>query len=537
MFYITQVNMKPQAMIPAIIMVVCSSAMASSFIPGPAEPQLRSVEVSAHGDVRKVDVAPSTRAQTHLSEEEPEEELKHAHEVIRQVPASKSSGKIHHEKLAPSVHAQREETSQKQTHKPIADDKILIQNADDKDKELSSQQISKKQRKEASLGTFDMWTLFFGIISMLLVVDITVVKRLSTWQQDQRKIFHIFYWFVATLGYAGLMYIKAGTDMCAMWLDGYFMELAMNVDTFFVLTVIFACWKTPREIRQKPLQYGMIIGIPCRIAMYTAMEDVVELGRAPKIILGLLLIVFAIFACLSASPTVSSTDEEEEEQEDFVKYTLVTYMGKIIPLTPLYKEDFFFDEGKATLLFFVMLCIETAQALFSLDSVSAKITEIPDVYIAATSTVFGMMSVRALYFIFDLLIAAFAYMQYGVSVILCFLGLKLLFPETLDIPLAAFFFLICTVLLACVVLSMLYPANTHEFEDSPENWKSIQEVREREKGGKRRKDGKKFGTCQGLMSTNEDKEALMALRQEVESGDQNADHASSSQANADSTQA
>jgi tellurite resistance protein TerC len=544
MIYINQFNLKHHTfsgtvrpMFLAILMVMVSNAMAGTFIPNTEgeSPTLRSVEVNAHGEVRKVDAAASTRVQAHLSEEAPEEEP-HTHEVIRQVPAraGKSSGKIHHEKVAPGDHAEKSKEHDNQVnlnqvhnqvHKPVVLEK-------EKDEE-SSRQVSKKQRtgEPKHLGTFDMWTLFFGCISILLVVDITVVKRLSTWQQDRRNIFHIFFWILATLGYAGIMYLKAGAEVGAMWLDGYFMELAMNIDTFFVLTVIFACWKTPPQVRHKPLQYGMIIGIPARIFMYMAMEDVVELGRAPKVILGFLLIGFGIMAWCSAGEVSASTEEEDEEQEDFLKYTLVTYMGKIIPVTPLYKEDFFFEEGKATLLFFVMLCIELAQALFSVDAVSAKITEIPDVYIAATSTIFGMFTVRALYFIFDLLIAAFAYMQYGVAVILSFLGLKLLFPVTLDIPLPAFFLLISCVLLACVVLSMLYPREMKGFEDSPENWKSIQEVHEREKGGKKKADRKKFGTCQGLMSTNADKEGLMALRQEVESSeaaDQKVDPASSS---------
>lgn len=501
-------------LILALLILACTNAMASTFIPDSgadekeARPTLRSVEVNAHGDVHTVDdPVAATRAErkTNRLVEVSDGQPTHAHEVIRQVPASKSN----HEKLVPSSaedpyagKTASEMISVWLNHKVHPTGFEATKSAQPPSV-FKLDDISGPKLKEVNMGTWEMWSLFFGFISLLLGLDITVVKRISSYLQDTRHILSIVFWILATIGFAGAVYLKAGGNVCAEWINGYFMELAMNVDNFFTLTVIFAGWKTPRHIRQKPLQFGMLIAIPCRLGMYAAMKDVVDLGRLPEILLGFLLILFAVVAWLTAGPDTAEA-ENDNEQEDLGKYLLVTYVGKVIPLTPLYKEEFFFESGKATLLFFVMLCIEVSQALFSMDAVTAKITEIPDVFVAATSSIFGIATIRSLYFIFDLLIAAFHYMQYGVSVILAFLGVKLLFPVALDIPISGFFLLILSVLLVCGILSLAFPADDpREFKESPEAWQRIQEFRERERPQKKKRDLKRFGTCQGLMHTEE----------------------------------
>merc|ERR1719261_1769194 len=83
-------------------------------------------------------------------------------------------------------------------------------------------------------------------------------------------------------------------------------------------------------------------------------------------------------------------------------------------------------EWKATLLVFVILCLEVTDILFAVDSVSAKVAQIPDYYIAYSSSVIAIFGLRAMFFIIQDLVDCFDMLKYGLCFILVFIGIELL---------------------------------------------------------------------------------------------------------------
>jgi len=109
------------------------------------------------------------------------------------------------------------------------------------------------------------------------------------------------------------------------------------------------------------------------------------------------------------------------------------------------------SETRATMLFLVVLCLEISDVLFAVDSVSAIVSAVNDLFLAYTSTVFAMLGLRAMFFVIDVLVKLFSLLKYGVALVLVFVGVKLIIGRVYHIPTG----LVCLVLIACIGGSML----------------------------------------------------------------------------------
>merc|ERR1719265_2609194 len=106
-----------------------------------------------------------------------------------------------------------------------------------------------------------------------------------------------------------------------------------------------------------------------------------------------------------------------------------------------------------TLLFVVICCLEVTDIMFACDSVSAKVAQIPDQYLAYTSSVFAMFALRALFFIINHLVTYFSLLKYGLCLILVFIGVELIFADYVQLPAS----MVCLVLVTVFVLCMILP--------------------------------------------------------------------------------
>merc|ERR1719313_587377 len=89
---------------------------------------------------------------------------------------------------------------------------------------------------------------------------------------------------------------------------------------------------------------------------------------------------------------------------------------------------------KATLLVAVVLCLEVTDVVFAVDSVSAIVAQVPDLFLAYTACVFAMLGLRALFFAIDELVKMFSLLCYGVAFILVFIGVKLILRSWIHVP-------------------------------------------------------------------------------------------------------
>merc|ERR1719352_1653360 len=108
-------------------------------------------------------------------------------------------------------------------------------------------------------------------------------------------------------------------------------------------------------------------------------------------------------------------------------------------------------QTRATMLALVVICLEISDILFAVDSVSAIVAAVPDLFLAYTSAVFAMLGLRAMFFIVDELVQLFQFLKYGVAAILVFIGIKLILGKLVHIPPG----IVCIILFTSLGLSML----------------------------------------------------------------------------------
>merc|ERR1719487_1179828 len=106
---------------------------------------------------------------------------------------------------------------------------------------------------------------------------------------------------------------------------------------------------------------------------------------------------------------------------------------------------------RATLLVVVVICLEITDIIFAVDSVSAIVAQIPDLYLAYTACVFAMLGLRATYFVIDELIRMFTLLKYGVAFILIFIGVKLIVSKMVHIPPP----IVCGILVGTISICMI----------------------------------------------------------------------------------
>jgi len=103
------------------------------------------------------------------------------------------------------------------------------------------------------------------------------------------------------------------------------------------------------------------------------------------------------------------------------------------------------------MLFLVLICLELSDLLFAVDSVSAIVAQVNDLFLAYSSAVFAMLGLRAMFFIVDELAKIFALLKYGVAAVLVFIGFKLMLAHVYRIPAA----MVCGILVSVLALSIL----------------------------------------------------------------------------------
>jgi tellurite resistance protein TerC len=149
-------------------------------------------------------------------------------------------------------------------------------------------------------------------------------------------------------------------------------------------------------------------------------------------------------------------DDKKIEPE---KNPLLRYFRKVMPVTESYEEDKFFVKrsGKyfATPLFIVLLVVESTDVLFATDSIPAVLAVTTDPFIVYTSNVFAILGLRALYFALARAMTMFYYLNYGLSVILTFVGTKMLISDYYKVSTMVSLGTVAGILVIAVILSVI----------------------------------------------------------------------------------
>ena len=209
----------------------------------------------------------------------------------------------------------------------------------------------------------------------------------------------------------------AATAVGLEYLTGYIVEKALSVDNIFVFVMVFAYFAVPKIYQHRVLFYGILGALIFRAIFIGAGSFLMQFHWV--------IYVFGAFLIITGIKMMLVPDKEIDPEKNF----LIRLFKKFVPVTPEYHgQKFFVSINKvlyATPLFIALLFIELTDIIFAVDSVPAIFAITKEPFIVFTSNIFAILGLRAMYFVLAGAIDKFYLLKYGLSVVLIFVGLKM----------------------------------------------------------------------------------------------------------------
>lgn len=292
------------------------------------------------------------------------------------------------------------------------------------------------------------WILFNVFVMVLLALDLGVFHRGSGTVRMREALTRSAAWIGLSLVFAGGVWWLKGSEKALEFLSGYVIEYSLSVDNIFVFVLLFGYFKVSPAHQHKVLFWGIIGALVMRAVLIYA--GVALIHRFEW-----MMYVFGAFLVFTGIKLALQKEDDMEPHEN----PLVVAFRRFMPVTEQFVEDKFFvtiDARRyATPLFIVLLMVETTDLIFALDSIPAIIGISKDPFIIYTSNVFAILGLRSLYFAVAGLMGLFRHLKTGLSVILVFVGVKMLLHSVYKVPIAASLAVILGVLVISIVASIL----------------------------------------------------------------------------------
>mmetsp|Transcript_6284 Transcript_6284/g.13585 ORF Transcript_6284/g.13585 Transcript_6284/m.13585 type:complete len:398 (+) Transcript_6284:94-1287(+) len=328
-------------------------------------------------------------------------------------------------------------------------------------------------------GIFDAkdrlgWTVFLSLVVALMLFDTLVLHRKRAAITFRHAVQNTMFWIGTGLAFNLFVFYQYGMSGAVDWMNGYLLEYLLSLDNLFVFHLVFSLYKVPEDQKHKPLFWGIAGAVVFRMVFFLTFEVLMRWISFVHVIFG----VFLVYTGIKTA-TVDE-DDEDPSQIPFVAWCIekVNMVPRYCPQGSFFVKVPVDSEGKevtgdsgygtirnnpavvgfawrATLLFIVVLCLELTDLIFAVDSVSAKVAQIPDVFMAYTSSVFAMFGLRSMFFVVDELVRYFTFLKYGLALILVFIGVKLCFSKWMHVPAGHVCLILVGVVVTCVMLSVV----------------------------------------------------------------------------------
>ena len=286
----------------------------------------------------------------------------------------------------------------------------------------------------------------------------------------------VFYIAVA-LAFGVMFGLIAGWDYGAEYFAGYVVEKSLSVDNLFVFVVIMATFVVPPEHQQRVLTFGILAALVMR-AIFIA------LGAALISAFSFMFLIFGLLLVFTAVQLFRHRDQDPDIDDN----ALVRLTRRVFPVTDTWDGGRLITrvEGRrvATPLFVVFVALGSTDILFALDSIPAVFGVTEEAFIVFAANAFALLGLRALYFLVTGLLDRLVYLSAGLSLILAFIGVKLMLHygqlQNDDIPEIATstsLLVITLVLMITVIASVLKARRDPQARAHPG---SLRDTRERE---------------------------------------------------------
>lgn len=269
------------------------------------------------------------------------------------------------------------------------------------------------------------WIGFNLFILVLLAFDLGVLHRKDKEMSVTEALWMSFGYMVLALLFAGGVFMFMGEAKGYEFLTGYFIEKSLSVDNVFVFVLVFSHFLVPANLQYKVLFWGILGALLMRAGLIFAGAALITTFHWVIYIFGGFLIVTGIRMLMAA-----------DAEPDLDNNKVALFFRRHMRVTEGYEDGHFVVRRNgllhATPLLIVLVIIELSDLVFALDSIPAIFAISTDPFIVYTSNVFAILGLRALYFALAGIIHRFHYLKYGLSLVLVFIGSKMVLNAAFD---------------------------------------------------------------------------------------------------------
>jgi tellurite resistance protein TerC len=294
-----------------------------------------------------------------------------------------------------------------------------------------------------------LWIVFFIIVIALLAVDLGIFHKKSHQVSFKEAVSWSLLWMALAAFFAlGIFHFQSPQNSYT-FATGYLLELSLSLDNVFVFILIFKKLHIPSQYQHRVLFWGILGALILRGLMIFLGVGLVEQFHWILYIFGVFLIYSGVKIYVSHREDVQLTENK-----------LISFLKKRLPIhNTLEGEKFLFHNGvkwMVTPLGLALILAEVSDLVFALDSIPAIFGVTQDPFIIYTSNCFAILGLRSLYFALSPMMDKFYYLHHALSILLIFIGFKMLAAPFIELPITFTLSFILIVLVSAVLFSVVH---------------------------------------------------------------------------------
>ncbi|MDF3048111.1 MAG: integral rane protein [Candidatus Midichloriaceae bacterium] len=304
-----------------------------------------------------------------------------------------------------------------------------------------------------------LWIGFIVIVTAITILDLRTLHKDAHTISIRESSTMVAIWVLLASVFCTFIYFYAGRVRALEFITGYVVELSLSMDNVFVFLLIFMYLKIPKNLQHRVLFWGILGAIAMRLIMITGGIYVFQNFVWVFYIFGAILIISAIkifFVDMHQDSFGSTSNGLRSLLNRFGRFSNTLDGEKFITIDKQTGKKLF------TPLFVALVLVEKTDLIFALDSIPAILAITQSPFVVFTSNIFAILGLRSLYFVVDGLVERFKYLKYGISLILGFVGVKMISSiQGFHMPIEYSLVFILSVLLGSIVISWYLTGKNH----------------------------------------------------------------------------
>jgi tellurite resistance protein TerC len=296
------------------------------------------------------------------------------------------------------------------------------------------------------------WAAFVAAVLFFLALDLGVFHRKARTIRFREAAIWTGIWILLAVAFG----FYVAPRMVENWsqvertefITGYIIELSLSMDNVFVIALIFAYFKVPLQFQHRVLFWGILGALLMRGVMIGLGTALINRFQWMLYVLGALLLFTGI------KMIFTEDDEVDPEKNIFIRLT-----RKVFPVSSEFDGQKFTTQFNGrmaiTPLALVLVMVETTDLMFAIDSIPAIFGVTTNSFIVFTSNVFAILGLRSLYFVLAGAIDFFRFLKIGLSIVLCFIGVKMLINHWYHIETPLSLLVVGTIILTSIFFSVI----------------------------------------------------------------------------------